>query len=141
MHDKHKPGLFGPFDSLSELFRGLLPDRRDPATVMVEALETMARPTADRYASSTDEPVLVLDVDLSGIRPQDVTLWVAGPVIIVKHPTVRGTATHRYTVSADYDTLTTEANMDAGRLRVRVSRARAAVPRRVAIEYVGRSGG
>lgn len=138
MHDKGKPGLFGPFDSISELFRGLLPDRREPATVMAEAFAAMGQPSNDRYASSSDEHGLVIDVDLSGIRPQNVTLWVAGPVIIVKHSTTTGMATHRYTVSVGYDTSTTEATMADGRLRVRVARAKPVEPRRVAIEYAGR---
>jgi HSP20 family molecular chaperone IbpA len=138
MHDKHKLGWF---NFVSDFFQIMLPGGRDPVAVLSEAINGVDRPVVNRYTSSIDKHGLVIDVDLSGVKPQDVTLWVAGQVIIVKHMTCRGMATHRYTVSADYDTSTTEANMDAGRLRVRVSRARAVVPRRVAIEYVGRSDG
>ena len=135
MHDR-KPGLFGPFHSISTLFEAVLGKSQEPADVLAEALASVDGPDK-RYESSVDEYGLVIDVDLPGVMPQDVTLQVTRTTVIVKHPTRRkpGVTTQRYTVSGDYDLDTTEASMAQGRLRVRVARARPAAPRRIAIEY------
>lgn len=142
MHDERKSGLFGPFESISALFKGLLPDRRDPATVMAEAFAAVGTSTTEkRYVTSTDDNGLIIDVDLPGIAPRDVTLWATRTVVIVKHPTRGGSGvvTQRYTVSGDYDLSTTEASMADGRLRVRIARVKPVEPRRVAVEYAGQS--
>lgn len=140
MHDR-KPGPFGPFDSISALFDTLLAKKPDPADVLAEAFSAVER-SDKRYTASTDDNGMVIDIDLPGISPRDVTLWVTGAVVIVKHPSKGGAAiaTQRYTVSADYDLGTTEGSMADGRLRVRVARAKPVVPRRIVIEYATGSG-
>lgn len=138
MHD-HKPGLFGPFDSISALFDSFFAKKPDPVDVLAEAFATVER-SDKRYTTSTDDKGMVIDIDLPGISPRGVTLWVTRSVIIVKHPMKgdAGIATQRYTISGDYDLGTTEGSMADGRLRVRVAKVKPTDPRRVAIEFVAR---
>ena len=122
-----------------DIFGGLFGKGPSSVVTATEArVDVAGAPRGRRpYKTTLDGESLVLDVDLPGIDPRDVTLHVTNTQVIVKGTTPGGHTgfTHRYTLSADYDLATASATMANGQLRVRVTRVAATAPRRVPIDH------
>ncbi len=137
-------------DDIFSTFKGLFGDFFKPGAELPDTFTSTevrvdmpsAKPVAPGghrpYRTTLDGESLVLDVDLPGIAPRDVTLHVTNTQVIVKAQRGNTGFTHRYTLSADYDLSTATATMADGQLRVRVTRVASAPPRRVPIDYATR---
>lgn len=129
---------------LSDMFDSLFGTSNHMKSVETNAEELQVdKPTWNRgnYKSTIVDGNMVLDVAIPGVSPREITLWVSNTQVIVKGPINsegKGTFTQRYTISADFDMSTTEASMADGMLRIRITKAPAAIHRRITIEFAGR---
>jgi HSP20 family molecular chaperone IbpA len=137
---KHRNPLDDLFGSFEDAFGDLFGKKALPS--VFASTETRvdvgaSTPPKSGYHSVLSSDGMTLGIDLPGISPRDVTLWVTNTQVIVKGPTPgrSGTFTHRYTIAADFDLKTATATMANGQLIVRIGRGPSAEPRRVAIEY------
>jgi HSP20 family molecular chaperone IbpA len=128
-------------DIIDDFFGDIFGNNKEPPVILVSTdvnveagASTSLKPG---YRSVLSADGMVLSIDLPGISPRDVTLWVTNTQVIVKGLTSwkSGSFTHRYTISADFDLKKVTATMTDGQLLVKIGKLPLENLRRVFIEY------
>lgn len=85
-----------------------------------------------RSKSTTDN--MILEIDLPGIAPTDISLWSIPGQISIKIQKKDRRVENRYTINPLYDTATAKATMSHGQLKVTLKAVSASEPKRIAID-------
>lgn len=85
------------------------------------------------FRSKATNEGLSVEVDLPGVSPKDVTLWIDDNQLIVKGVKGDRKFTNRYTIAPEYNVASAKASMSNGQLNVSLSKAEASKPKRIDI--------
>lgn len=124
----------GLFEELFSDFFGTKKTTTKVVEKMVE--EGQGSKLGQSYRCKTDESGMTLEVDLPGIPPESVKLWVEGPMVIVNAIKDGKTYSGKFTVGADYNTSSAAAKLSHGLLVVKVARAEKRDYKRIRIDIV-----
>lgn len=107
--------------SMNTMFEQLFKDTKTSLDVGRAAKVSTESRTFEAYRCTTDDKGMELEVDLPGVRSDQIEAWSERNVLSVTGKSPSGkTFTNRYTVDDKYDTLTSKASMAHGQLKIRI---------------------